>query len=145
MSEPINRRTMLERAKAIFDFIEQLDEPFTKSQLQDIGLNPATADKWLNLILFIQKKPRLRLIKTGRITIIDKHEQRFHTMSREIFMDSTKSYEERFNALRDYFNALVTSERLRGQVEIPITTTYYTDIEEKKQENLRKLRESNFQ
>ena len=58
-------------------------------------------------------------------------------------MDSTKGYEERFNALRDYFNALVTSERLRDQVEIPRTTTYYTDIEEKKQEKLRKLKESN--
>ena len=136
---------MIERAKAIFDLIERIDEPMPKSQLQDIGLNPATADKWLELILYIQKQPRIRLVKTKRTTIIERHEQRYHTMSREIFMDSTKSYEERFNALRDYFNALVTSERLRNQVEIPITTTYYTDIEEKKQEKLRKLKESNFQ
>ena len=136
---------MIQRAKAIFDFIEYLDEPFAKSQLQEIGLNPATADKWLDLIVFIQRQPRIRLIKTKRNTIIEKHEQRYHTMSREVFMNPTKSYEERFTALRDYFNALVTSERLRDQVEIPITTTYYTDIEEEKQEKLRKLKESNFQ
>ncbi len=136
-----NRRTMMERAKAIFDFIEYLDEPFAKSQLQEIGLNPTTADKWLDLIVFIQKQPRIRLIKTRRTTIIEKHEQKFHTMSREIFMDTNRTYEERFNALRDYFNALITSERLRDQVEMPTTTTYYTDLEEKRQEKLRRLKE----
>ena len=145
MSESKNRRTMIQRAKAIFDFIEYLDEPFTKSQLQEIGLNPATADKWLDLIVFIQRQPRIRLIKTKRNTIIEKHEQKYHTMSRETFMDTTKSYEERFNALRDYFNALIVSERLRDQVEIPISTTYYTDIEKEKEEKLRKLKESNLQ
>ncbi len=141
MSESKNRRTMIERAKAIFDFMDYLDEPFAKSQLQEIGLNPATADKWLNLIIYIQKQPRIRLIKTKRTTIIERHEQKYHAMSREIFMDSTKSYEERFNALRDYFNALVTSERLRDQVEIPTSTTYYSDIEEKREEKLRKVKE----
>ena len=144
MSESKNRRTMIERAKAIFDLIDHIDEPIPKSQLQDIGLNPATADKWLELILYIQKQPRIRLVKTKRTTIIERHEQKYHAMSREIYMDSTKSYEERFNALRDYFNALVISERLRDQVEIPISTTYYSDIEEKKQEKLRKLKVSNF-
>ena len=142
MSESKNRRTMIQRAKAIFDLIDYLDEPFPKSQLQDIGLNPATADKWLNLIVYIQKQPRIRLIKTKRNTIIEKHEQRYHTMSREIFMDPTRSYEERFNALRDYFNALVTSERLRDQVEIPPATTYYSITEEVRKEKLRKLKEN---
>ena len=142
MGESKNRRTLLERAKAIFNFIDYLDEPFAKSQLQDIGLNPATADKWLDLIVYIQRQPRIRLIKTRRTTIIEKHEQKYHTMSREIFMDTTKSYEERFNALRDYFNALVTSERLRDQVEIPQTTTYYSITEEVRKEKLRKLKEN---
>ena len=133
---------MIERAKAIFAFIDYLDEPFAKSQLQEIGLNPATADKWLDLIMYIQKQPRIRLIKTRRTTIIEKHEQRYHTMSREIFMNPAKSYKERFNALRDYFNALVTSERLRDQVEIPASTQYYSDIEKEREEKLRKLKES---
>jgi hypothetical protein len=133
---------MIERAKAIFDFIDYLDEPFAKSQLQDIGLNPATADNWLDLILYIQRQPRIRLIKSRRTTIIERHEQKYHIMSREIFMDPTKSYEERFNALRDYFNALVTSERIRDQIEIP-TTTYYSITEEVRKEKLRKLKEMN--
>jgi hypothetical protein len=62
-------------------------------------------------------------------------------MSREIFMDTTRSYEERFNALRDYFNALVTSERLRDQVEIPPSTSYYSITEEVRKEKLKKLKE----
>lgn len=118
MSKPEERRKMIDRAKAIFDFIEYLDEPFTKSQLQEIGFNPSSADKWLDLIVYIQKQPRIRLIKTKRTTIIEKHEQKYHAMSREIFMDPNKSYKERFNALQDYLSALITSERLRDQVEI---------------------------
>ncbi|MHA1199307.1 MAG: hypothetical protein ACTSQF_08170 [Candidatus Heimdallarchaeaceae archaeon] len=141
MSETKNRRTMIERAKAIFALIEYLDEPFPKSQLQDIGLNPATADKWLNLIVYIQKQPRIRLVKSKRTTIIEKHEQRYHTMSREIFMDPNRSYEERFNALQNYLSALITSERLRDQVEIPASTTYYSNIEKKKEEKLKRLKE----
>ena len=113
MSETKNRRTLLERAQAIFKLVEYEDEPFPKSKLQKIGLNPATAEKWLELIVYIQKQPRIKLIKTKNNTIIEKHEQRYHTMSREIFMDSNRSYEERFNALQDYLSALITSERLR--------------------------------
>ena len=142
MSESKNRRTLIERAKAIFDLVDYLDEPFPKSQLQDIGLNPATADKWLDLIVYIQRQPRIRLIKTKRTTIIEKLEQKYHTMSREIFLDPRRSYEERFNALRDYFNALITSERLRDQVEIPPVSTYYSFTEEVRKEKLRKLKES---
>ena len=141
MSKTKNRRTLLERAQAIFNLVEDLDEPFPKSQLQEIGLNPATADKWLDLIVYIQKQPRIRLIKTRRTTVIEKHEQRFHTMSREIFMDSNRSYKERFDALQVYLSALITSERIRDQVEIPPSTTYYSDIEKTKEEKLKKLKE----
>ncbi|MHA1952565.1 MAG: hypothetical protein ACXAAM_04940 [Candidatus Heimdallarchaeaceae archaeon] len=113
MSETKNRRTLLERAQAIFKLVDYLDEPFPKSKLQNVGLNPATAEKWLDLIVYIQKQPRIRLIKTKNSTIIERYEQKYHTMSREIFMDPSRSYEERFHALQDYLSALITSEKLR--------------------------------
>lgn len=112
MSQSKNRRTLIERAQAIFKLVEYEDDPFPKSKLQKVGLNPATAEKWLDLIVYIQKQPRIRLIKTKNNTIIEKQEQKYHTMSREIFMDPKKSYEERFHALNDYLRALMTSERL---------------------------------
>lgn len=112
MSQSKNRRTLIERAQAIFKLVEYEDDPFPKSKLQKVGLNPTTAEKWLDLIVYIQKQPRIRLIKTKNNTIIEKQEQKYHTMSREIFMDSKKSYEERFHALNDYLRALMTSERL---------------------------------
>ena len=113
MGETKNRRTLLERAQAIFKLVDYEDDPFPKSKLQKVGLNPATAEKWLDLIVYIQKQPRIRLIRTKNNTIIEKQEQKYHTMSRKIFMDPKKSYEERFHALQDYLSALITSERLK--------------------------------
>ncbi|NPD87758.1 MAG: hypothetical protein HGN29_03495 [Asgard group archaeon] len=112
MSQSKNRRTLIERAKAIFQKIEYEYEPFPKSRLQDIGFNPSTAEKWLELITYIQKMPRIRLIKTKNTTIIERTERGFHVMSRETFMDPNKSYEERFYALQDYLNALINLEKL---------------------------------
>ena len=115
MSKTKTRRTLIERAQAIFKLVEYEGAPFAKSQLQKVGLNPATADKWLDLIVYIQKQPRIRLVRTKNTTIIEQHEQKYHAMSREAFMDPNKSYEERFHALQDYLRALMTSERLNLQ------------------------------
>ncbi len=109
----MTRRTLIERAHAIFEMIEYEDDPFPKSKLQKVGLNPTTAEKWLELITFIQRKPRIRLIKTKSSTIIERVEQKYHTVSRETFMNPNKSYKERFHALNDYLSALITTERLR--------------------------------
>ena len=76
MSQSKNRRTLIERAQAIFKLIDYEEDPFPKSKLQKVGLNPATAEKWLDLIMYIQKQPRIRLIKTKNTTIIEKQEQR---------------------------------------------------------------------
>jgi len=106
------RRTLIERADAIFQLIEKEDDPFPKSKLQDIGFNPSTAEKWLDLITFIQRKPRIRIIKTGSSTIIERTETGYQVMSREIFMDTKRSYKDRFHALQSYLSALITSERI---------------------------------
>ncbi len=141
MGEAKNRRTLIERAQAIFKLVEYEDDPFPKSNLQKVGLNPATAEKWLDLIVYIQKQPRIRLIKTKSTTIIEKHEEKYHTMSREIFMNPNRSYKERFDALQDYLSALITSERLKDHVEDVPSTPYYSDIEKAREEKLKKLKE----
>ena len=111
------RRTMLERARDIFNFIKKMDEPFPKSKLQKIGLNPKAAEKWLDLIVYIQKQPRIRLVKSKNTTIVEKMEKGYHLMSREVFMDPTRSYKERFYALQDYLRALITIEKLEKEEE----------------------------
>ena len=68
------RRTIFERVEAIFDFIETQNPVFPKSRLKEIGLNPKAAEKWLKLIDFIQKKPKIRLIKSEHNTLIEKVE-----------------------------------------------------------------------
>lgn len=130
MGKSPNRRTLIERAQDIFKLIEYESEPFPKSNLQNIGLNPATAEKWLELIVYIQKQPRIRLIKTKNTTIIEKHEQRFHTMSREIFMDPERNYKERFDALQDYLSALITSEKLQEAAKELASQPTYSSYEE---------------
>ncbi|MHA1226982.1 MAG: hypothetical protein ACTSPV_09605 [Candidatus Hodarchaeales archaeon] len=108
------RRTLIERARDIFDFIERIDEPFPKSKFQKIGFNPDTAEKWLELIAYIQHKPRIRLVKTKKSTIVECTEKDYHTRTREVFMDPTRSYKERYYALESYLAALITTERLKN-------------------------------
>ena len=55
--KPRRRRTLAERAESIFSFIDAQSEPFPKSELQQIGLNPTTAESWVKLIEYIQMQP----------------------------------------------------------------------------------------
>ncbi len=106
------RRTMAERAKSIFRFIEAQPEPFPKSQLQEIGLNPTTADSWLRLIEFIQSQPRIRITRIGSSTYIEKLENRYLSMLRERVLDPSLSLKEREQTMDDYIGALITLERI---------------------------------
>ncbi|MFX0061468.1 MAG: hypothetical protein ACFFC7_04720 [Candidatus Hermodarchaeota archaeon] len=70
-----SRRTMLERARAIFELIKQENSPFPKSKLKDIGFGATSAESWLDLIVYIQSQPKIRLIKSGRIVLVEKVEE----------------------------------------------------------------------
>ena len=107
---PKKRRTLTERAKSIFRFIEAQPEPFPKSQLQDIGLNPSTAEKWVRLIEYIQSQPRIRVVRMGSSTFIEKIENRYLSMLRKRILDSSLSLKERSRTMDDYISALVTLE-----------------------------------
>jgi len=105
------RRTMAERAETIFRYIEAQPEPFPKSQLQEIGFNPSTAENWMHLIEYIQTQPRIRVIRMGSSTYIEKLENRYLSMLRKRILDSSLSMKERSATMDDYISALITLER----------------------------------
>lgn len=106
----MTRRTLLERAEAIFSLLEENPDPIPKSRLKEVGLNPKTAESWLELIMYIQQKPLIRLVKTETNTIVVKVEGRYHAMSRRAFQDSDLTYEQRLGSIESYLRALVARE-----------------------------------
>ena len=106
------RRTLQERVEAIFEFIESQNEPFPKSRLKDIGINPQAAEKWLSLIEYVQNQPRIRLIQTEHSTIIEKVEGKYQALMRKRFTDDSIPYEQRVRDMSDYLASLFTRERL---------------------------------
>jgi len=108
---PRKSRTLAERAESIFNFINAQSEPFPKSELQNIGLNPSNAESWVRLIEYIQSQPRIRVIRMGSSTYIEKIENRYLSMLRKRILDSNLSYKERSSTMSTYIAALITRER----------------------------------
>ncbi|MFX1500423.1 MAG: hypothetical protein ACFFDH_05595 [Promethearchaeota archaeon] len=107
------RRTLIERVEAIFDFISTQKDIFPKSRLKEIGLNPRAAEKWLKLIDFIQKQPKIRLIQTEHNTFIEKVEGKYQALMRKMIVDETIPFEQRLQNVTDYLKSLYTRERLK--------------------------------
>ena len=105
-------RTLQERAEQIFRYIDRQPEPFPKSELKDIGLNPKTAGSWIQLIEYIQSQPRIRVTKMGSQTYIERLENKYLIMMRKRILDSNLTLKERTNAMNDYINALLTLEKI---------------------------------
>jgi len=104
-------RTMLQRAQEIFKKIEFEGKSFPKSRLKDIGFSPETAEKWLELIIFIQKQPKIRLVKTARNTQVERVGGKFSQMSMKYFLDETQPLEIRLKSLGDYANSIIAQQR----------------------------------
>jgi hypothetical protein len=111
MPKKHRRRTLAERVESIFRFIEAQPEPFPKSELQRIGLNPTTAESWVRLIEYIQSQPRIRVVRMGSSTYIERIENRYLSMLRKRILDSSLSMKERATTMDDYISALITLER----------------------------------
>ena len=109
------RRTLLERVEAIFEFIEKQKGNFPKSRLKEIGLNPRAAEKWLKLIDFIQTQPKIRLIQTEHNTLIEKVEGKYQALMRKMIVDDTIPFEQRLQNITDYLKSLYTRERLKNK------------------------------
>ena len=105
-------RTLQQRAEQIFKFIDRQPEPFPKSELKEIGLNPKTAESWIQLIEYIQSQPRIRVTKMRSQTYIERLENRYLTMMRKRILDSDLSLKERTDSMNDYINALLTLEKI---------------------------------
>ena len=106
------RRTLFERVEAIFNFIETQKNVFPKSRLKEIGLNPRAAEKWLKLIDFIQKQPKIRLIQSEHNTLIEKVEGKYQALMRRMILDESLSFEQRLQHVTDYLKSLYTRERV---------------------------------
>ena len=105
-------RSLQQRAEQIFKYIDKQPEPFPKSEFKEIGLNPKTAESWIQLIEYIQSQPRIRVTKMGSQTYIERLENRYLTMMRKRILDSNLSLKERTEAMNDYINALQTLEKI---------------------------------
>ena len=108
------RRTLLERVEAIFEFIEKQKGNFPKSRLKEIGLNPRAAEKWLILIDYIQTQPKIRLVQTGHNTLIEKVEGKYQALMRKMIIDESIPFEQRLQHVTDYLKSLYSRERVSG-------------------------------
>ena len=106
------RRTLIERVEAIFNFIDTQKKVFPKSRLKDIGLNPRAAERWLKLIDYIQKQPKIRLIQTEHNTLIEKVEGKYQALMRKMVVDETTPFEKRLQFVTDYLKSLYMRERV---------------------------------
>lgn len=112
-SESKQRRTLIERVEAIFQFIDTQKNIFPKSRLKEIGLNPRAAEKWLKLIDFIQNQPKIRLIQTEHNTLIEKVEGKYQVLMRKMILDENIPFEQRLQSVTDYLRSLYARERTR--------------------------------
>ncbi len=110
--EKPKRRTIEERVEAIFEFIDAQNDVFPKSRLKEIGINPKAAEKWLKLIDFIQKQPKIRLIQTEHNTLIEKVEGKYQALMRRMVLDESLTFEQRLQHVTDYLKSLYTRERV---------------------------------
>ena len=113
-SDSKQRRTLLERVEAIFEFINTQKNIFPKSRFKEIGLNPRAAEKWLILIDYIQTQPKIRLVQTGHNTLIEKVEGKYQALMRKMIIDESIPFEQRLQHVTDYLKSLYSRERVTG-------------------------------
>lgn len=137
-------RSMIERVQAIFDLIEHEELPLAKTNLSKIGLSPSTAEKWFNLIIFIQNQPKIRLIKTKRYTFVEPLESKYQLMSLRNFFDPNRSLEERLKSIEDYSKSLLFQERLFNREEIDSEKRMAEILKEKKdkRDEIKRIKEN---
>ncbi|MCY3414308.1 MAG: hypothetical protein INQ03_21865 [Candidatus Heimdallarchaeota archaeon] len=114
-------RTLLGRASAIFNYLDRfwvVDDPLPKSNFQEIGLSPREADRWLELIRYIQSQPLVGLTMKGKRTYVHLRENKFMQLMKKQFTDPDLEYNQRESALLLYFKSLLIHERLHGE---PVT------------------------
>ncbi|MHA2095104.1 MAG: hypothetical protein ACW98F_10800 [Candidatus Hodarchaeales archaeon] len=110
--QPRTPRSMLGRAQAIFKVINFMDQPFAKTKLTEANISPKAADNWLDLIVFIQNQPKIRVTKTKRNTVVEKLGGKFSQMSLNYFLDEDQPIDKRMRSLEAYANSIILAQRL---------------------------------
>ncbi|WP_455140631.1 hypothetical protein [Candidatus Hodarchaeum mangrovi] len=105
-------RSMLDRAQAIFKIINDIDSPFAKTKLTKAKISPKAAENWLDLIVFIQNQPKIRVTKTERNTFVEKVGGKFSQMSLNFFLDENQPIEKRLQSLEAYAQSIFVQQRL---------------------------------
>ena len=109
-----SRRTLLKRAEEIFALINSEEESFPKSRLKKVGLSPDAAEKWLNMIAFIQSQPRIRVGSgSGNRIMVERLEKKVSQMSLRYFLDETLPLEKRLQSLGAYADSVIVHQRLQ--------------------------------
>jgi hypothetical protein len=105
-------RTLKKRVEEIFSYIEDHPEPFPKNQLRKLGLGSKSINQWLDLILFIQTQPQIKLLKVGNYTLIQKEfVDDYLKMCWKNFLDKEKPYEKRLEYLQDFARVFFHKEK----------------------------------
>lgn len=115
---PKKNRTLLQRAAAIFDYLDTNCQPYeylAKSTFQKIGISPREMDRWLELIIYIQSMPYLTITKERTRTYVGTLENKFMLLMRKNFLDQKRDIVERESAVLLYFKILLNHEKLRGE------------------------------
>ncbi len=112
-SKKPKRRTIQERIEAIFEFIEVQQEVFPKSRLKEIGINPTDAEKWLKLIDYIQKQPKIRIVQSENNTLVEKVEGKYQALMRKMVLDNSVPFEQRLQFVTDYLKSLFAREKVK--------------------------------
>jgi len=103
-------RSMLQRVQAIFEIINVTDEPFAKSNLTKANISPKAVDNWLDLIVYIQNQPRIKVTKTKYHTIVEKRDVKRSNQLLNRFLDDKLSISSRIKSLTAYRNVILHKE-----------------------------------
>jgi hypothetical protein len=109
------RRTLLQRAKSIFNYLNYYEEPIAKSRFQKVGISPREIDQWLELIQLIQSMPLVTVKSSNKRTYVDILENKFMMHMKRKYLNQDASYVEREGAILLYFRTMLTFERLKGE------------------------------
>ncbi len=124
-------RSMLERAQQIFGIINEESLIFPKSRLKAASLDSHTIGNWLELIVFIQSQPRIKVRKVSSYTFIERIETKYSQLYLKRFLDDSLSFNDRLESLTNYMRSIVHQELLLKSEE--------TDKLEASQTGLRSL------
>lgn len=105
-------RSLIERAKKIFTIIEYEDHFLPKTRLKKANISNDQIDKWLELIVFIQNQPRIKLKKFHRNIMIEKIENKASVQFLKNFLDENASFEIRWNSIQTYAESVMMQQKL---------------------------------